>query len=182
MRIAEIVRGMRVVAHPDTRAKEPARLDELLRSALAIARHEYKHVAEVRTEFTELPPVPCHPGELGQVFVNVIVNAAHAIAIARSDGATRGLITLRTQREDAHAVVEIADTGCGIEADNLERIFEPFYTTKPHGQGTGQGLAIARTVVEQHHGGRISASSRPGAGTVIRIQLPLAAGRSLVAA
>ncbi|MFO1401668.1 MAG: ATP-binding protein [Steroidobacteraceae bacterium] len=182
MRIAEIVRGMRVFAHPDSQAMEPVRVEDLLHSALAIARHEYKHVAEIRTAFAELPPLPCHPGELSQVFVNVIVNAAHAIAERGGGGTSPGVIELRTSRDADSIVIEIEDTGCGIEPECLERIFDPFYTTKPSGQGTGQGLAIARTVVEQHHGGRIGARSRVGQGTVIRIVLPLGASRDLAAA
>ena len=182
MRIGEIVRGMRVFAHPDSEAMEPVRVEDLLRSALAIARHEYKQVAGIRTAFAELPLLPCHPGELSQVFVNVIVNAAHAIAERGGGGTSPGVIELRTSRDADSIVIEIEDTGCGIEPERLERIFDPFYTTKPSGQGTGQGLAIARTVVEQHHGGRIGARSRVGQGTVIRIVLPLRSSRDQAAA
>jgi two-component system NtrC family sensor kinase len=181
-RIAEIVRAMRIYSHPDSRIKEPADVDALLRGALAMARHEYRHVADIRADLSGPPLLLCHPGELSQVFVNLIVNAAHAITVANPDGMPRGLITVRSALVDGAIQVEIEDTGCGIPPAQLDRIFEPFFTTKPLGQGTGQGLAIARNVVEQHHDGRMAVRSQPGRGTVMRIVLPLkTAGAQAVA-
>jgi len=178
MRIAEIVHAMREFSHPDSRTKEAASVTDLLRTALAVARHEYKHVADVHTEFAELPPLACHAGELSQVFVNLIVNAAHAIAEASPDGSRRGLISVRARREGAAIIVEIEDTGCGIPAGILDRIFDPFFTTKPIGRGTGQGLSIARNVVEQRHAGQITVDSQVGRGTLMRIRLPLDAAKA----
>jgi two-component system, NtrC family, sensor kinase len=182
MRIAEIVRAMREFSHPDSRTKEAASVADLLRTALAVARHEYRQVADIRTEFAELPPFACHAGELSQVFVNLLVNAAHAIIEASPDGSRRGLITVRTRQEGAAIVVEIEDTGCGIPAGIVDRIFDPFFTTKPIGRGTGQGLSLARNVVEQRHAGRITVDSQVGRGTLMRIVLPFDAAEAQVAA
>jgi PAS domain S-box-containing protein len=172
-RIAEIVRAMRDFSHPGSIAKEPADVGDLLDMALALSRHEYKNVADVHTDFAVLPPLPCHPGELSQVFVNLVVNAAQAIAELDPLGLNRGLITVRTRLVDRTVVVEIEDTGSGIPEAIIDRVFDPFFTTKPMGHGTGQGLAIARNIVEQHHGGRILVDSHEGRGTVMQILLPL---------
>ena len=181
-RIAEIVQAMRKFSHPDSRTKEAAGVADLLRTALAVARHEYKHVADVHTDFAELPPLACHAGELSQVFVNLIVNAAHAIVEASPDGSRRGLISVRARQEGAAIVVEVQDTGCGIPAGIIERIFDPFFTTKPIGRGTGQGLSIARNVVEQRHSGQILVDTQVGRGTLMRIVLPLDAPTGQVVA
>jgi two-component system NtrC family sensor kinase len=182
MRIAEIVQAMREFSHPDSRTKEAAGVAELLRTALAVARHEYKHVADVHTDFAELPPLACHAGELSQVFVNLIVNAAHAIVEASPDGSRRGLISVRARQEGAAIVVEIQDNGCGIPAGIIDRIFDPFFTTKSIGRGTGQGLSIARNVVEHRHSGQILVDTQVGRGTLMRIVLPLDAPDARVAA
>jgi signal transduction histidine kinase len=139
-------------------------------------------VADVHTDFAELPPLACHAGELSQVFVNLIVNAAHAIVEASPDGSRRGLISVRARQEGAAIVVEIQDTGCGIAAGIIDRIFDPFFTTKPIGRGTGQGLSIARNVIEQRHAGQITVDSQVGRGTLMRIVLPLDAPEAQVAA
>jgi two-component system NtrC family sensor kinase len=182
MRIAEIVRAMRQFAHPDRASKEEANVTELLRTALAMTRHEYRNVAEVRTDFVELPPLRCHAGEMSQVFVNLIVNAAHAIAEAHPDGSRCGVITARTRLRGDTIVVEIEDTGCGIPPGIVDHIFDPFFTTKPIGHGTGQGLSIARNVIEQRHAGQITVDSQVGRGTLMRIVLPLDAPDAQVAA
>jgi two-component system, NtrC family, sensor kinase len=181
-RIANIVRAMSNYSHPDACAKESTNVADLLRTALALAHHEYKYVADVRTEFADLPPLACHAGELSQVFINLIVNAAHAIADVCPDGSARGLISVRTRQQGAAIVVEIEDTGCGIPAANMDRIFDPFFTTKPIGRGTGQGLSLARKIVEQGHSGGIEVDSQAGRGTLVRVVLPLDAPETQVAA
>jgi len=172
-RVATIVRSMKEFAHPDSTEMIPVDLNQAIRSTLVIARNEYKYVADVETELGELPPVLCHAGDVNQALLNVIVNAAHAIEDVVSGTERRGRITIRTRREGDSAVVTIADTGGGIPAGIRDRVFDPFFTTKEVGRGTGQGLAITRTVVCDRHGGDISFETEPGAGTTFRIRLPL---------
>ncbi len=171
-RVGDIVRAMREFSHPDQREKTPTDLNKLLQNTLAVARNEYKYVADVATEFAELPEVLCHPGELGQVFLNLLVNAAQAIGEQLEDGGERGSIAVSTAREGDAALICIADSGGGIPEDIRHRIFEQFFTTKAVGKGTGQGLAMARRIVERH-GGRIEFDSQQGHGTTFKLRLPL---------
>jgi two-component system NtrC family sensor kinase len=117
--------------------------------------------------------VSCNVGELNQVFLNLIVNAAHTIRESGKDPAT-GRITIATAVAGAAVVISIADNGCGISSDNIEKIFDPFFTTKPVGMGTGQGLAIARSIVVERHGGTIDVRSVLGEGSVFIVSLPIA--------
>jgi two-component system, NtrC family, sensor kinase len=143
-----------------------------------VASSEYKYVAELETDFGDLPPVLCNGGDLKQVFLNLIVNAAHAIEEARSgEEDARGTIRIRTRAAGDHALISIADTGCGIPADVADRIFDPFFTTKEVGRGTGQGLAIARTFVVERHGGSLTFETAPGEGTTFHVRLPIGGGR-----
>lgn len=175
-RIATIVRAMKDFTHPATSAKVSADLNRAVRSAAVVASHEVKHVAELRFELGELPSVCCHVDEVIQVFLNLIVNAAHAIADRQRTGdPARGSITLRS-RETAAGEVEISveDDGCGITPEAAAHVFEPFFTTKAVGRGTGQGLTIARRIVVDQHGGRLWFDTEPGRGTVFRVVLPVA--------
>ncbi len=175
-RISTIVRAMKEFAHPDQKEKVPANLNQALRTTLAIAKNEYKYVADVTTEFGDLPPVLCHVGDLNQVFLNLIVNAAHAIGdvVGRSGG--KGTIRIRTSTEESFARIDITDTGAGIPERIRQRIFEPFFTTKEVGKGTGQGLAIARSIVVTKHGGSLTFDSEVGKGTTFTIRLPIGDG------
>ena len=131
-------------------------------------------MARVETDLAaDLPFVICHIGDLNQVFLNLIVNAAQAIGEVVAQSHQPGLIQVRTLREDGHAVVEVQDTGSGIPEEARPRVFEPFFTTKGPGKGTGQGLAIARTIVVDRHGGEISFQTEVGRGTTFRVRLPL---------
>jgi signal transduction histidine kinase len=129
----------------------------------------------VVTEFDpDVPPVSCYPGELNQVFLNLLVNAAHAIGDCKDEeGGRKGMITVRTRRLPGWAEVRVADTGCGIPPEARGRVFDPFFTTKPVGKGTGQGLAIAHAVVVKKHGGRIGFESEVGKGTTFIVHLPV---------
>jgi PAS domain S-box-containing protein len=181
-RVATIVRGMKAFAHPDRKDKVPADLNGALESTITIARNEYKYVADVETEFGELPPVTCHVGELNQVFLNVIVNAAHAIGDVVGGTETRGRIRITTRRDGDWAVVSIADTGGGIPEAVRHRVFDPFFTTKEVGRGTGQGLAIARSVVVEKHQGELTFETQIGQGTTFTIRLPIHPAREAQAA
>jgi len=172
-RISKIVRAMKEFAHPDQPELAPADLNHALETTLMIARNEYKYVAEVETDFGELPLVDCHLGELNQVFLNLLVNAAHAIGDVVGKTGAKGTIRVCTSCTDEWARIEIADTGGGIPEAAQDHIFEPFFTTKPVGKGSGQGLAIAHAIVVGKHGGQISFETTPGVGTTFSILLPL---------
>jgi signal transduction histidine kinase len=142
---------------------------------VTVASNEWKYVADMRTNLDEsLPPVPCLVGQFNQVVLNIIVNAAHAIADIVKGTGMKGTITVSTRREGDSAEIRIADTGGGIPEAIRSKIFDPFFTTKEVGKGTGQGLAIARSVVVDKHGGTIAAESELGQGTTFVIRLPLA--------
>jgi len=117
--------------------------------------------------------VTCHAGEVNQAILNVVVNAAHAIGDVLRDTDQRGMIRVRTRHENDDVVVSISDTGGGIPEAVRERIFDPFFTTKDVGRGTGQGLAIARSVVREKHGGELSFDTETGKGTTFFIRLPV---------
>ena len=174
-RVAEIVRAMKAFAHPGADEARPEDLDAALANTLVVAKNEYKYVADVVTELGGLPPVTCRLGELNQVFLNLVVNAAHAIADVVQGQEARGRIVVRTRVESGWAVVEIEDSGKGIPETIREKVWDPFFTTKPVGKGTGQGLTIARSIVVKH-GGALSFHSVEGRGTTFTIRLPLGVG------
>jgi signal transduction histidine kinase len=179
-RVASIVRALKEFAHPDAKDKMPADLNHALQSTLTVARNELKYVADVQTEFGDLPPVLCRVGDVNQVFLNLLVNAAHAISDGGGGDEARGYIAVRTALEGEMAIVSIADSGCGIPDDIRTKIFEPFFTTKEVGRGTGQGLALARVVIVEQHGGSLSFESEVGRGTVFTIRLPVSGVPSAV--
>jgi signal transduction histidine kinase len=170
--VASIVRAMKEFAHPDATEKSAANLNRALETTLLIAHNEYKYVATVQVHYGELPEVLCNVGELSQVFLNLIVNAAHALADAGRDTST-GSIVIRTSVVDDWAELTFADNGCGIPKEIVDKIYDPFFTTKEVGRGSGQGLAIARSIVVDKHGGLISVTSTPGVGTCFTVRLPL---------
>lgn len=171
-RVAAIVRAMKEFAHPDSAQHSCADLNHALATTLTVARTEYKYHAEVETHFGELPEVYCNVGELNQVFLNLIVNAAHALAESGKDAST-GRITIVTAAAGDQVTISVTDNGCGIPQENLDKVFDPFFTTKPVGRGTGQGLAIARSIVAEKHGGRIDVQSVVGRGTAFTLHLPV---------
>ena len=171
-RITAIVRSMKVFAHPDQRQMEPVDLNQAVQSTLTVASNEYKYVAELETEFGELPQVTCHAGEINQAVLNLVINAAHAIADHAKHG-EKGLIRVRTRRDGDSAVIAISDTGGGIPDSIQDRVFDPFFTTKEVGRGTGQGLSVARSVIVEKHRGQLSFESQRGQGTTFEIRLPL---------
>jgi signal transduction histidine kinase len=173
-RVGGIVRAMKEFSHPGTRQKAPIDLNHALDSTLIVGRAEWKYVAQVETNFDrELPLVECFPCELNQVFLNFLVNSAHAIADKHGEGGKLGVIRVTTRRAGDCAEVLIEDDGCGIPEANLRRIYEPFFTTKEVGRGTGQGLSMAYAVIVNQHGGTIDVSSEVGVGTCFTLRLPL---------
>ncbi|MGA2189407.1 MAG: ATP-binding protein [Steroidobacteraceae bacterium] len=172
-RIATIVRSMKEFAHPDQAQKAWANLNQAIRSTLVIAHNEYKYVAELVTHFDDLPLVQCYLGEINQVFLNLLVNAAHAISDVVKDTGGLGTITVRTRLDANDVEITIEDTGAGTPESARNRIFDPFFTTKEVGKGTGQGLAIARSVIVNKHGGTLRFETECGKGTTFFIRLPV---------
>lgn len=175
LRVEKIVRAMKDFSHPGDEEKTLANINAILQTTATICRNEWKYVAELVTDLAEdLPLVPCFAPEIGQVFLNIIVNGAHAIGETLEGGKkTMGTITIHSHLAGDMVQVRIQDSGDGIPEEVQQRIFEPFFTTKQRGKGTGQGLAIARRIVENKHHGQISFETEKGRGTTFVIELPL---------
>jgi PAS domain S-box-containing protein len=173
-RVATIVAAMRTFARAPTTLVEPVDLNEAIKNTLVVAANEYKHVADVTCDFGEIPPVNGNAGGLNQVMLNLIVNASHAIADVVGDSGRRGSIHIRTSAEPNNVAITIADSGGGIAPQIAQRVFDPFFTTKEVGRGSGQGLAISRTIIDGHRG-ELTFESDLGSGTTFTIRLPLAA-------
>jgi signal transduction histidine kinase len=163
---------MKEFAHPDSEEHSPADINHALETTLLVASNEYKYVARIQTEFGTLPPVVCNIGELNQVFLNLVVNAAHAIQDAGKDSES-GEIRICTDVLDDQAIISIRDNGCGIPAENLSKLYDPFFTTKEVGRGTGQGLSIAHSILVEKHAGTISVRSEVGVGTEFVLRIPI---------
>lgn len=172
-RVATIVRAMKEFAHPGHKDKAAADLNQALANALIVARNEFKYVADAETEFGDLPPVVCHIAEMNQVFLNLLINAAHAIAEVVKQTQARGKIRVRTWQDGKQVMIAISDTGCGIPEAIRSKVFDPFFTTKLVGRGSGQGLAIARSIVVEKHGGSLSFEPNGNQGTTFLISLPV---------
>jgi PAS domain S-box-containing protein len=172
-RVSEIVRSMKEFAHPDQKEMAPADLNRAVSTTLMVSRNEYKYVSDITTELGDLPAVICHAGEINEVLLNIVVNAAQAISDRVKGTDQRGRIRVRTWQDGAYAAIDISDTGGGIPEGNRDRIFDPFFTTKEVGRGTGQGLAIARNIIVDKHKGALSFDVDPGVGTTFHIRLPL---------
>ena len=163
-RVSLIVRNLKGFSRMDAQEDEPADLTACLESALLIIQNELKYVATVVKEYQELPPILCQPGQLSQVFLNLLTNAGHAVA-------SPGRITLKSRHDESFIYASVADNGHGIPEELRERIFEPFFTTKEVGKGTGLGLSISRDIIISH-GGELLVESSVGVGTVFTVKLP----------
>ena len=173
-RVSAIVRGMKEFSHVDrSNEKSPGDINRALESTLIVARNELKYVAEVETDFAELPSVVCYLGDLNQVFLNLLVNAAHAIEEQMKISGKKGTIRVSTRQDGECVEISISDTGSGIPEDARNKIFEPFFTTKAVGKGTGQGLALARAMVVDKHAGTLTYRTEIGKGTTFFVRLPL---------
>lgn len=174
-RVTKIVRAMKEFSHPGTESKTLLDINHAIESTLTVCHSEWKYVADLVTDFDpQLPSVPVLPGEFNQVILNLVINASHAIADAAGNGGKgRGTLTISTLGGADSVEVRIRDSGTGIPEKVRERIFEPFFTTKGVGKGTGQGLAIAHSVVVDKHGGTIHFETETGLGTCFVIRLPL---------
>jgi two-component system NtrC family sensor kinase len=173
-RIARIVRAMKELAHPGPREATAVDLPRALQNALDVTAAAYRFFADVETEFAVMPPVVCFGSDLSQVFLNLIVNAAQAMEDKRGG---RGVLGVRARIEGDDAVIAISDTGGGIAEANRDRVFDAFFTTKEVGRGTGQGLAISRSIVVDRHGGTLTFDSQLGIGTTFFVRIPVAGPR-----
>jgi two-component system NtrC family sensor kinase len=173
-RIAKIVAAMKEFSHPG-QDRTPTDINHAITNTITVATNEWKYVARVEVDLdSSLPAVPVVPGEFNQVILNIIVNAAHAIAESRgSDGTRLGRIGIATRRVPEWAEIHISDDGCGMPRHVQDRIFDPFFTTKAVGKGTGQGLSIAYNVIVKKLHGLILVNSEPGRGTTFTIRVPL---------
>lgn len=166
--IVRIVQAMKGFSHAGQGRVAKININLALENTLLVARNSYKYVADVETRFSDLPAIECYPGELNQVFLNIIVNAAHAIEDHKRG---RGKITISTEPSPTGIEIRIADTGHGIPAEIRDKVFDPFFTTKDVGRGSGQGLNIAYRIIHQLHGGSLSFDSEVGVGTTFVIRL-----------
>jgi signal transduction histidine kinase len=172
-RVAKIVRAMKEFSHPGTSERAAVDINRAVETTVTVARNEWKYVAEVETNLDpNLRPAPCYAGELNQVILNLIVNAAHAIGDVVQSG-QKGLITIQTVAKGDWAEIAVSDTGGGIPTEIRTRVFDPFFTTKEVGKGTGQGLALAHSVIVKKHGGKIWFETEVGRGTTFFIHLPM---------
>lgn len=177
-RITSIVTAMKEFSHPGSHEKVSDNLNAIIQTTVTVARNEWRYSAEMKLDLDEsLPNVPCLHDEIGQVFLNMIVNAAHAITdkLGNNSDGEKGIIRIRTGCVDNHVEIQIEDSGAGMPLDIQQKIFEPFFTTKEVGKGTGQGLAISHDVIVGKHGGSIDVTSIPDEGTTFIIRLPLTA-------
>lgn len=172
-RVSGIVKAMKDFAHSDHDERQEADINRAISSTLMVAGNEYKYVADIETAFGDIPPVPCNLGDINQVLLNLVVNAAHAIGDVAEGTDQKGVIRVRTWQEDKEVVVSIQDTGSGIPERVRGRIFDPFFTTKEAGRGTGQGLAVAHAIVVDRHGGSLDFETESGTGTTFFVRLPL---------
>lgn len=175
-RVGKIVRAMKEFSHPGAEEKRSIDINKAIDTTITVAHNEWKYVAEVETHFDpDLPLVLCHAGEFNQVILNLLINAAQAIAQSVGDGSQgKGKIVVSTKHDDDWAEISISDTGAGIPEAVRSRVFEPFFTTKPVGKGTGQGLALAHTAIVRRHAGKIWFDSEAGRGTTFYVRMPLA--------
>jgi signal transduction histidine kinase len=172
-RVAAIVRSMKDFAHPDRDEKTLVDLNRAIESTLMIAANECKYIADVETDLANLPLVRCNGGEINQAVLNLVINAAHAIQDVVGTTGAKGKICVRTRREASEVEIVISDTGGGIPKTIRDKIYDPFFTTKEVGRGTGQGLAIVRSVVVDKHSGSLRFESEPGHGTTFFLRLPI---------
>ncbi|MGY1748727.1 PAS domain-containing sensor histidine kinase [Modestobacter sp. SYSU DS0511] len=172
-RVATIVRAMKTFSHPGHSEHVPADLNEALAATVTVTRHQVSSVADLQLDLGAIPPVRCNIADLNQVFLNLIVNAADAV----EETGRRGTIGVSTAVEGEQVVIRISDTGTGIPDHVRAKIFDPFFTTKDVGRGTGQGLPLARAVVQEAHGGTLTVRSEPGAGSTFTVRLPILGAR-----
>jgi PAS domain S-box-containing protein len=179
-RVVKIVAAMKEFSHPGTGQKVETDINRILENTITVTRNEWKYVAEMVTDLApDLPLIPCLPDQLKQVVLNLIINGSQAMETNRtSDSGMAGRITISTRQENDCVEIRVSDTGCGIPKEIRERVYDPFFTTKEVGKGTGQGLTIIHDIVVKKHGGTIDFTSEIGQGTTFFIRLPITSNDS----
>ena len=173
--VASIVKAMKQFAHPEQDNLTQVDINAALEQTAVVSRNEWKYNADLRFDLDPASPkVPGYPGPLNQVFLNILVNAAHAIGEQMSGSNEKGRIDVSTRTDEKSVIIEISDNGCGIAPDKIHKVFDPFYTTKEVGKGTGQGLSIVYSIVTEKHKGTIDIVSEVGKGSAFTLRLPLA--------
>ncbi len=163
--VKNIVLELKNFSRKDAEERQPMALDSCLKRALTIVNNEIKYVAAIRTEYSPVPRILCHPGQLNQVFLNLLVNAGQAIT-------TFGEISVKCWHDESFVYASVSDTGSGMTEEVRKRIFDPFFTTKDMDKGTGLGLSISHEIIKKHQG-EITVESEPGRGTTFTVKLPL---------
>ncbi len=173
-RVRKIVRSMKEFSHPGAGEKSKVDIHHAIENTVTVAVNEWKYCADLTLDFDpDIPLIECDASEMSQVFLNLIINAAHAITEKLGkDFDKKGKITISTRKKDKWARIRITDTGTGIPDTIIEKVFDPFFTTKEVGKGTGQGLAISRSVVVDKHNGKLEIESKEGKGTSFIINIP----------
>ncbi len=173
-RVVKLVQGLKGFAHSDSeQMKQSVDVNDVIKNTLVVSRNEYKYVADVETNLGVLPRILIHPGDIGQVILNLIINGAHAIADVVKETGGKGSIRIESRQQDDEIIITVTDTGGGIPDSVRNRIFDPFFTTKEVGRGSGQGLAISRSIIHEKHQGTLSFTSTTGQGTSFSIHLPM---------
>jgi PAS domain S-box-containing protein len=171
--VSKIVKSMKEYSHPGRGVMEKADINRMLESIVVLVQDKREDILKIETELSrQLPPIVCYPGELNQVFMNLLINSADAI---REKG-EKGLIKIKTEVDGSEVVISVSDTGCGIHDSIKDNIFNPFFTTKEVGIGTGQGLAMAHKIIIENHKGKLHFKSKVGVGTTFYIHLPIQEG------
>lgn len=174
-KVSTLVLAMKEFSHPGSKEKEQSDLNKIIETTIQVALSEWKYTAELRLDLApDLPLISCYANEVGQVILNLLVNSSQAIKerLEKEPQTKKGLISIETKQVEDNAEIRIRDNGGGIPADILDKIFDPFFTTKEVGKGTGQGLAIARDVIQNKHDGTLTVNSQWGEGTVFTVILP----------
>lgn len=167
--IKQIVLDLKTFARPDTMKATRSDINECLNSTLNIVKNELKYCANIIKDYGDLPKTNCNIQQINQVLLNLLVNASHAL---QAKGGERGEIVIKTWHERENVFIAISDTGCGIQPENINKVFDVFFTTKDAGQGTGLGLSISTGIIRKH-GGEITVASRAGIGTTFTVRLPV---------
>jgi len=171
--VSSIIKAMKQFAHPEQESLSEVDINKALEQTTIISKNEWKYVADMHLDLDRSnPEISGFPGPLNQVFLNLVINAAHAIGEQKDKTGRKGQIIIRTRTDGSAVIISISDTGCGILENNLDKIFDPFFTTKAIGKGTGQGLSIAYSIIREKHHGTIEVESTVGKGTTFIIRLP----------
>ncbi len=171
-RVTKIIQNLRDFSRIDqAEAFDEYDLNHGIEATLIVARNAIKYHADVVTEFSDIPPIPCNASQINQVFLNILVNAAQAIESQHRE--TNGSIRIKTSSDDTHVICKIIDDGPGIAPENIEKVFDPFFTTKPAGKGTGLGLSVSYDIIARKHKGELLVKSEVGKGTEFTIKLPI---------